>query len=159
MSSRRALVTGLGGQDGGYLAELLVGAGWELHGLSWGRAGSHTERRVLGIDATSLEPTDSAGLADLVRAVCPTHVFHLAGVSSVWQSWQEPVYTTEINALCTAALFDACLATQSATGRSVRVVNAASGEIFAGAGVSPQSETTPIVPTSPYGVTKAFGFQ
>lgn len=157
-SRRCALITGLGGQDGSFLAERLVEEGWEVHGLSWRREFSDTDMEVAGTRSHTLDPADATGLTTLVRAVSPTHVFHLAGVSSVWQSWQQPVYATEINALCTVALYAACLDLQEQTGLRTIVVNASSGEIFAGSGVSPQTESTPVVPISPYGATKAFGF-
>lgn len=159
-SGRRALITGLGGQDGGYLAERLLAEGWEVHGLSWmlGNA-DRIERDVPGTTAHTLDSSNSYELRDLVHTVAPTTVFHLAGVSSVWKTWQDPVHTTEINALCTVGLFEACFRLQEDTGSRVRVVNASSGEIFAGSGESPQNERTRVVPMSPYGVTKAFGYQ
>ncbi len=157
---RCALVTGLGGQDGGYLAERLLADGWDVHGLSWMLGGDNRiEATVPGTTAHVLENSSWQELSELVRAIAPTSVFHLAGVSSVWKSWQEPVLTSEVNAQCTVGLFEACFRLQENTGRRVSVVNASSGEIFAGSGESPQTERTPVVPTSPYGVTKAFGYQ
>lgn len=158
-SPRCALITGIGGQDGSYLAERLLSEGWEVHGLSWNLGGSQrAERSVPGTTVYDLETSDSAALSTVVQMVSPTHVFHLAGMTSVGETWREPVHATEVNALCTVSLYSACLELQDSQGERVVVVNASSGEIFAGAGISPQTEQTPIVPTSPYGVTKAFGY-
>ena len=84
-------------------------------------------------------------------------MFHLAGVSSVATSWQEPVSTTRVNALSITAVLDGCRRFQDSTGKTVSLVNASSGEIFAGSPQSPQNEATPISPTSPYGASKALG--
>jgi GDPmannose 4,6-dehydratase len=78
-------------------------------------------------------------------------------MSSVAASWENPVYATEVNALSTAALLDACLRTQDRTGKSIVFVNASSCEIFAGSPDSPQTENTPIRPISPYGASKVLG--
>lgn len=159
LSGRRALITGLGGQDGGYLAERLLDDGWDVHGLSWMLNGHRSELDVPGTTSHTLETSSSIALSEVIRAVAPDLVVHLAGVSSVWKSWQDPVHTVEINSLCTVALFEACFQLQEETGARVAVVNASSGEIFAGSGQTPQTELTPVVPTSPYGVSKAFGYQ
>lgn len=134
-----ALITGVTGQDGYYLSKLLQRNGFEVCGLP---------RDAL---------TDVAAITQFLGNVTPDVVFHLAAVSSVAASWHDPTETSRVNALSTTALLDACLATQDRTGTPITVVNASSCEIFAGAADSPQTETTPLQPISPYGVAKAFG--
>lgn len=151
-----ALVTGVTGQDGFYLSRLLVDAGVTVHGV----VGPNEGRQSVGVPEVTghvLNLTDGEAVLDLVTGVSPDFVFHLAGVSSVAMSWNRPVYTTQVNAVSATALLDACLKVQDTTGRGIRVVNASSAEIFAGSGESPQSEDTPMRPTSPYGVSKALG--
>ncbi|MCQ4120900.1 GDP-mannose 4,6-dehydratase [Rhodococcus tibetensis] len=159
----RALITGICGQDGSYLTDRLLAAGWEVHGIS--HDCGCPDGCVIG-DALGPAPTvhrvdiaDTTALSRIVRQVAPTHVFHLAAVSSVGRSWRDPVLTAQVNSLATVALYSTCLDLQEALGRRVVVLNACSGEIFAGSGQSPQNEQTRVAPTSPYGVSKAFGFQ
>lgn len=134
-----ALITGVTGQDGYYLSRLLQRNGFE----------------VCGVPRDAL--TDVAAMTELTGTVKPDVVFHLAAVSSVAASWHDPTATSRVNALSTAVLLDACIATQDRTGKPITVVNASSCEIFAGAADSPQTETTPLQPISPYGAAKAFG--
>ncbi|HWF28547.1 MAG TPA: GDP-mannose 4,6-dehydratase [Mycobacterium sp.] len=134
-----ALITGVTGQDGYYLSKLLQRNGFE----------------VCGVPRDAM--ADVAVLKELAGTVKPDVVFHLAAVSSVAASWQDPIETSRVNALSTAVLLDACLAAQERTGSPITVVNASSCEIFAGASDSPQTETTPLQPISPYGAAKAFG--
>ncbi|MFD7012381.1 GDP-mannose 4,6-dehydratase [Rhodococcus jostii] len=158
----RALVTGICGQDGSYLTDRLLAAGWEVHGISHGAGNDGCgSGDALGPAPTvhRVDIANTAALSRTVRQVAPTHVFHLAAVSSVGRSWREPVRTAQVNSLATVALYSACLDLQEALGQRVVVLNACSGEIFAGSGQSPQNEQTRVQPTSPYGVSKAFGFQ
>jgi GDPmannose 4,6-dehydratase len=138
-ASGTALITGITGQDGYYLSQLLQRNGFDVHGVP---------RDAL---------TDVSALSSLMTTVEPDVVFHLAAVSSVAVSWQDPVTTSRVNALSTAALLDACIDAQERTGKRIAVVNASSCEIFAGAADSPQTEATPLRPISPYGASKAFG--
>jgi GDPmannose 4,6-dehydratase len=89
--------------------------------------------------------------------VRPDLVFHLAAVSSVAASWDDPTSTAKVNSLSTAALLDACLRGQDRSGRKIAMVNASTSEIFGGAEDSPQNEATPLRPLSPYGAAKAMG--
>jgi GDPmannose 4,6-dehydratase len=146
-----ALVTGVAGQDGSYLAEALVDRGWSVHGVA--KPGSTD-----AVDNVTMHQSDlgEPGAArDLVQLTDPDYVFHLAGISSVWMSWNDPVLTTRVNGVSAASLLDACYTHQEASGKRVMVVNASSAEIFAGSGVALQDENTPIAPTSPYGASKA----
>lgn len=150
-----AMITGVGGQDGTYLAQSLVTRGWKVHGIT--RPGVDTSMALEHLAGVVLRREDVAEpsvAAAAVRDVAPDYVFHLAGISSVWKSWKDPVSTTRVNGVSATALLDASLALQESTGRPVVFVNASSAEIFAGSGVGKQNELTPVMPTSPYGVSK-----
>lgn len=161
----RALVTGVTGQDGGYLAELLAGQGTQVHGVvrpggdpsAPGRPGALPDHLAALGGALVLheaELTDPAALAALMAEVAPSEVYHLAAQSSVARSWSDPVGTALADALAPAAVLAAADALR-AGGRDVRVLLASSAEIFAGAATSPQDEGTPLCPTNPYGAAKA----
>jgi len=143
----RALVTGVTGQDGSYLAELLVARGWQVHGL----VRRADEAAVDGVEVHVGDLTDPAVPASLLEAVRPDVVHHLAGMSSVAQSWREPGECMAVVAAATARLLEAA----TRDGRAPRVVLAGSGEVFAAADTTPQDEATPLRPASPYGAAKA----
>lgn len=153
--STRALVTGVTGQDGSYLAEDLLARGWEVHGLVRDRDGAgdggHGSPVAAGVTLHRGDLADPGLFGRLLPASRPDVVFHLAGLSSVARSWREPGLCTEVVATATARLLEA--ATRHAP--SPRIVLAGSGEVFGAAGVSPQSELTPLAPASPYGAAKA----
>ncbi|MBY6681895.1 GDP-mannose 4,6-dehydratase [Rhodococcus sp. BP-316] len=152
-----ALITGVGGQDGTYLAELLVSKGWQVHGIARPDDDGPPFLQYLdGVTVRYQDIADPIATTTAVQEIAPDYVFHLAGISSVWKSWQDPVTTTRVNGVSAAALLDACLQQQEKSGKKVMVVNASSAEIFAGSTESPQTEDTPIRPTSPYGASKAF---
>jgi GDPmannose 4,6-dehydratase len=151
-----ALITGVTGQDGYYLSELLRRNGFQVHGVL--RAGGSCDGLLPHVHSHYADLVDTESVSALTDSVQPDVVFHLAGISSVAASWQDPVSTTQVNALSTTALLDACLHTQERTGKKVALVNASSGEIFAGAAESPQTETTPLHPISPYGASKALAY-
>ena len=150
-----ALITGVSGQDGWYLSERLLASGGAVHGVV--RPGHGGEEIVDGVVVHELDVTDADRLAELVLRLRPDHIYNLAAISSVFQSWQQPVATTAVNVLPIAALLEACLRLKEAEGKQVRLVQASSAEIFGSADEVPQSERTPIRPASPYGATKAFG--
>jgi GDPmannose 4,6-dehydratase len=155
---RTALVTGVTGQDGGYLAEQLVAAGVAVHGLVRHAEALPAHLQALG-DALVLheaELTDHLRVASVVADVAPDEVYNLAGVSSVGFSWDEPVLTSEVNGVFVARLLQLLWEQQERRGRAVSFVQASSAEIFAGTTTSPQREDTPVSPRSPYGATKAF---
>jgi GDPmannose 4,6-dehydratase len=153
---RRALITGIGGQDGGYLAEALVASGVEVHGLA--RRGETTDvgGRIGAATLHEGDLTDEDALRNAVRAADPDDVYHLAGVSSVAQSWEQPVRTADVTGLGTARLLEAVWQHQRSAGRGVRFLLASSAEIFGEPASWPQDEATPLSPTSPYGAAKAF---
>ena len=151
------LVTGVTGQDGGYLAERLVREGCVVHGLV--HAGDpHVGALVDRLPEVELHEgdlTDTDSLERVVDLVAPDEVYNLAGVSSVARSWSEPVLTADVTALGVARLLEVV----ARSDRDVRFVQASSAEIFGNAAVAPQDERTPLAPTSPYGVAKAFAHQ
>ncbi len=155
MSRRRVLITGVTGQDGGYLAEQLLAGGDEVIGAvrsqdaAFAQAAglAHLEGRV------PLLPMDLLDAASIRRAVdeaAPDEIYHLAAPTFVPDSWEDPSEVMAAIATGTATL----LAAAGALGDGVRVLVAASSEIFGDAGVSPQSESSPMRPRSPYGVAK-----
>ena len=154
-----ALVTGVGGQDGTLLTRQLSAMGWLVTGVTGADVSGPHVKELAELPGVTLESADLSDIAEsrrLVADVAPDAVFHLAAISSVAESWKSPVQTAQINAMASTALMAEALELSSRSQRTVRFVNASSGEIFAGAGVVPQSEDTPISPVSPYGATKAF---
>ena len=143
----RILITGITGQDGSYLAELLVARGDEVHGTSLGA----DESSIAGV---TLHPLDLArpGIGDLIRSLRPETVFNLAAISSVYGSWVEPMVTANINGVAVAEM----LATLRELDDGTRLVQASSAEIFGVPSEVPQTEATAIRPTSPYGAAKAY---
>lgn len=148
-----ALVTGVTGQDGSYLAERLVAEGLTVHGMV--RPGDDAPLPS-GVHRHRVDLADRRALHDLVLDLAPDELYHLAGVSSVAKSWQEPVQTAELTGIAAAALLDAALAAQDRSGHIVRVVQASSAEIFGDPDRVPQDERTTVRPTNPYGAAKAF---
>ena len=152
-----AFLTGIIGQDGGYLAERLVAEGWHVHGLV--RPGDERvddlRRRVDGVVLHEGDLMDVARVGDLVAYLTPDEIYNLGGIASVAQSWQRPLLTAQVGGLGAAGLLEAAWQLHRG-GRDVRVLQASSAEIFGTPDRSPQSETTPIRPVSPYGAAKAF---
>jgi GDPmannose 4,6-dehydratase len=147
---RRALVTGVTGQDGSYLAELLVASGREVVGMARDpAAGARNLEAVAGaVTLVGGDLSDPAGLRRLVAEVQPDELFHLAAPTFVPASWADPAGTLVEIAGATATLLAA------AEGSGMRVFVATSSEIFGDAGESPQRESSPMRPWSPYGVAK-----
>lgn len=155
------LITGITGQDGGYLAELLLAEGREVHGLVHdGDLGvADLLRRCPNVVLHPGDLTNNASLATVVAAAEPEEVYNLAGISSVAFSWECPVLTADVTALGAARLLELVWKLQERTGKAVRFVQASSAEMFGDADVAPQDERTPLRPTSPYGASKAFAHQ
>jgi GDPmannose 4,6-dehydratase len=155
---RSALITGITGQDGGYLAEQLVAAGTTVHGAV--RAEEEVPEHLTalgdGVVLHEVRLDDDGALSRLLEASAPQAVFNLAGVSSVALSWSEPVLTAQVNGVLVARLLEQVRQRQERTGEQVRFVQASSAEIFAGATSAPQDEDTALSPRSPYGASKAF---
>jgi GDPmannose 4,6-dehydratase len=152
-----ALITGISGQDGSYLSESLLARGYQIHGVVRSSSvGDLPESAAAGTVLHEVDIAAPAQLDELVSTVEPDEIYNLAAVSSVFRSWQEPVYTAEVNALPVAQLLESAWRLQERTGRGVRLVQASSAELFGQATESPQTELTPINPSSPYGAAKAY---
>jgi GDPmannose 4,6-dehydratase len=153
---KRALITGITGQDGSYLAELLLEKGYEVHGI-WRRKSvvdyGNVERIKDRIAFTYADMTDVVSLAAAVRAARPDEVYNLAAQSFVATSWEQPIITADIDALGVTNLLEAVrMASPEA-----RFYQASTSEMFGLARETPQSEETPFHPRSPYGVAKLYG--
>jgi GDPmannose 4,6-dehydratase len=153
-----ALITGITGQTGSYLAEYLGSEGWDVVGIFRSEDDETGAFRTLMPSARLIQGDlgDFGGLSRLVHAVAPDTIFNLGGLSSVAQSWEEPVPVALINGVSAAALLDAALSLMRSSNRPVSFVQASSAEIFGFPEESPQSESTPINPTNPYGASKAY---
>jgi GDPmannose 4,6-dehydratase len=146
--ARRALVTGIGGQDGSHLAELLLGHDYEVLGTAL----SPPEGLQQGVKLIQLELTDADAVAAAIREVEPDEIYHLASVSFVPASWEDPVGTSSFAAASAAALLEGLRRAKP----EGRFLNAASAEMFGIPREAPQTEETPVAPITPYGAGKAF---
>src|SRR5690349_2435020 len=160
---KKALITGVTGQDGSYLAELLLSKGYEVHGIVRRASTFNSER----LDPVYQDPheanrrlflhygdlTDSVSLVNLLREVQPDEVYHLGAQSHVKVSFEIPEYTAEATGVGTIRLLEAIRASKVAT----RFYQASSSEMF-GSSPPPQNEATPFHPRSPYGAAKVFGY-
>ena len=150
---RRALITGIAGQDGSYLAELLVSDGYDVTGLVRPPAGRPLPNLAAVRDSIRLVEGDLLDAASLHRAVAsvrPDELYHLAAPTLVPASWDDPTETVAAIATATATL----LAAARATDPGMRMWVAASSEVFGDAGETPQHEGSPMRPRTPYGVAK-----
>lgn len=151
----RALVTGIAGQDGSYLAERLLDDGIEVHAITL-RGEPAPAWCPADVTLHEGDVTDVAATRALLLDLAPDVVFNLAAISSVAQSWQHPEATAEVNGTAAVALLESALRSQERTGRPVRFVQASSAEVFGQPTASPQDESTPIRPVNPYGAAKAY---
>jgi GDPmannose 4,6-dehydratase len=156
MSEKRALVTGITGQDGSYLAELLLEKGYEVHGMVR-RSSTETFQRLEGIrDSITLHTgdlLDQRSLVDVLRACEPEEIYNLAAMSFVAASWSQPVLTAEFTATGVTRMLEA----MREVSPEARFYQASSSEMFGKVLEVPQRETTPFYPRSPYGVAKCYG--
>ena len=163
--TRRALITGITGQDGSYLAEHLLEQGYEVHGIVRRASLFNTDR----VDHLYQDPheddqrftlhygdlSDGTGLRRVLEAVQPHEVYNLAAQSHVMVSFHQPEYTADVDALGTLRLLEAVRDYQQRTGEQVRYYQAGTSEMF-GASAPPQSESTPFHPRSPYACAKVY---
>jgi GDPmannose 4,6-dehydratase len=151
-----ALITGITGQDGSYLAELLLNKGYQVIGLHR-RSSTVTFERISHLtDRLTLVPADLLDEASMIRVIRdhhPTEVYNLAAQSFVQTSFAQPVLTGEVTALGVTRLLDAILLTDP----TIRYYQASSSEMFGKVLEVPQTERTPFYPRSPYGVAKVYG--
>jgi GDPmannose 4,6-dehydratase len=165
-ASKRALITGITGQDGSYLAELLIEKGYEVHGLIRRSSTFGTERiEHLYEDPHAEGPrlilhygdlADGTALSNLVHEVEPDEIYNLGAQSHVRVSFDQPLYTADIDGLGTLRMLEA--ARQLNRRKSVRVYQASSSEMFGKVAEVPQTERTPFHPRSPYGCAKVFSY-
>jgi GDPmannose 4,6-dehydratase len=156
MSQKRALITGITGQDGSYLAELLLDQGYEVFGLAR-RLSAENYWRVDHLrDRITLIPGDLLDQLSLIRVierVQPGEVYNLAAMSFVPASWEQPMLTGEFNSQGVTRVLEAIRVVNP----KIRFYQASSSEMFGRVREVPQVETTPFYPRSPYGVSKVFG--
>jgi GDPmannose 4,6-dehydratase len=160
MTAPRALITGITGQDGSYLAELLLDKGYEVVGMARRSSTTNFERIAHLQDRLILDPytssgdlLDEASLISVLREYRPSEVYNLAAQSFVQTSFNQPVLTGEITALGVTRLLDAIRIVDP----GMRFYQASSSEMFGKVQEVPQRESTPFWPRSPYGVAKVYG--
>jgi len=166
MTAKKALVTGITGQDGAYLAEFLIGRGYEVHGIKRRSSLFNTER----IDHLYQDPhelrrslilhygdmTDTSSLVRVVQLVQPDEIYNLAAQSHVAVSFEEPEYTANSDALGTLRLLEAIRIL--GLERKTRFYQASTSELFGKVREVPQRETTPFYPRSPYAAAKLYAY-
>jgi GDPmannose 4,6-dehydratase len=152
--NKRALITGIGGQDGSLLAELLLEQGYDVSGIVRRSGASYPNLEPLRerIDLVEADLSDQLALVRALRATRPHEVYNLASVSFVPASWEHPVLTAELAAVGVTALLEAIREVDA----TIRFYQASSSEIFGEPRESPQTEETPLSPLTPYGVAKAY---
>ena len=154
--TRRALITGITGQDGAYLAELLLDKGYEVHGMVRRSSTERFERINHLRDRLTLHQADlldQLSIITLLRDVRPEEVYNLAAQSFVPVSWLQPLLTGEFTALGVTRMLEAVRLVD----RKIRFYQASSSEMFGAVREEPQTEQTPFYPRSPYGVAKVYG--
>jgi GDPmannose 4,6-dehydratase len=166
MEQKRALITGITGQDGAYLAELLLAKGYEVHGLKR-RASSFNSERIdhlyheldetrPGVRLHYGDMTDSLSLSRVIREVKPDEIYNLAAQSHVAVSFEEPEYTANADGLGTLRVLEAMRSL--GLGDRCRFYQASTSELYGLVRETPQRETTPFHPRSPYGVAKLYAY-
>lgn len=166
MDKKIALITGITGQDGSYLAELLLGKGYEVHGVRRRTSIFNTERidhlyqdsheKNVKLHLHYGDMTDSVSLMRVLAEVKPAEVYNLAAQSHVAISFDNPEYTANADAIGALRLLEA-IRLQGMT-ESVRYYQASTSELFGGSSESPQTESTPFSPRSPYAVAKLYAY-
>ena len=154
--SKRAIITGITGQDGSYLAELLLDKGYEVVGMVRRSSTPNVWRIEHLLDRVQLRTADLLDQLSMIRVieeVRPHEFYNLAAMSFVPASWDQPMLTGEFNALGVTRILDAIRQVDT----SIRFYQASSSEMFGKVRDVPQTEATPFYPRSPYGVAKAFG--
>jgi GDPmannose 4,6-dehydratase len=156
VSDRRALITGVTGQDGSYLAELLLDKGYDVYGMTRRASTENVERIAHLVDRLTLlqgDLLDPPSLDAALRQAEPHEVYNLAAQSFVPTSWNQPVLTAEFTAVGVTRMLEAIRAVDP----EIRFYQASSSEMFGKVREVPQTELTPFHPRSPYGVAKVYG--
>lgn len=154
--ARKALITGITGQDGSYLAEFLLEKGYDVYGMVRRTSTVNFERIQHFQDQIQIVNGDMADLTSMlhfIREVNPDEVYNLAAQSFVQTSWSQPIFTGDITGLGVTRILDAIRTVNPA----IRFYQASSSEMFGKVQEVPQTETTPFYPRSPYGVAKVYG--
>ncbi len=154
---KTALITGITGQDGSYLAEWLLTRGYQVHGIVRRSSTENFERIGHLTDSVTLHQADlldQISLTEVIREVRPLEVYNLAAQSFVPTSWKQPVLTAEFTATGVTRILEAI---RYVDPKGIRFYQASSSEMFGKVREVPQSENTPFYPRSPYGVAKAYG--
>ena len=157
---KRALITGITGQDGRFLAELLLSKGYQVYGLLKGQANPKAQMVLTEMPQLELIEGDLTDLTSLVRAVetaQPDEVYNLAAISFVAMSFQQPELTANITGLGVLRMLEAIRIVGGSTNNPTRFYQASSSEMFGKVRETPQTELTPFHPRSPYGCAKVFG--
>ena len=153
---KKALITGITGQDGSYLAELLLEKGYEVHGMVRRSSTEKFERIDHLLDRITLHQADlldQLSIIRMVEQVQPDEIYNLAAMSFVPTSWDQPVLTGEFTAIGVTRMLEAI----RQVNRKIRFYQASSSEMFGKVKETPQTEETPFYPRSPYGVAKVYG--
>jgi len=158
---KKALITGVTGQDGSYLAELLLSKGYEVHGIKRRSSSINTERidNVYDNDNFKLhygDLTDGTSLTRLIAEIQPEEIYNLGAQSHVQVSFEIPEYTAEVDALGTLKVLEAVRLLKMEN--ETRIYQASTSELYGLVQEVPQKETTPFYPRSPYGVAKLYGY-
>ena len=166
MSKRKALITGITGQDGSYLTELLLEKGYEVHGIIRRSSSFNTQRidHLYGnpeVSGKTLflhygDVVDTSNLNRLLEKIEPDEIYNLAAQSHVKVSFEVPDYTAQVDALGTLRFLDAIR--ETGLGKETKFYQASTSELYGKVQEVPQTETTPFYPRSPYGVAKLYGF-
>jgi GDPmannose 4,6-dehydratase len=157
MTQKKALITGITGQDGSYLAELLLDKGYSVHGIIRRSSSFNTGRIDHIFDKLHLvygDLTDSGAVAEAISSIKPDEIYNLGAQSHVRVSFDAPRYTADVDAIGTLNLLQAVKAHKP----DARVYQASSSELYGRVLEVPQTETTPFYPRSPYGVAKQFAY-
>lgn len=155
--TKNALVTGISGQDGSYLAELLLDKGYNVYGLLRRLSSPNTSRIDHIIDSIELvqgDLTDQSSLNEAVRVSEPDEIYNLAAQSFVGTSWNQPVHTADVTGIGVVRVLEAV----RHSAPSARLYQASSSEMFGKVQETPQTEQTKFYPRSPYGFAKVFGY-
>jgi GDPmannose 4,6-dehydratase len=156
---KKALISGISGQDGSYLAELLLDKGYEVHGIVRRSSSINTKRIDHIYNKLHLhygDLTDSTNLVGIIQNVKPTEIYNLGAQSHVKVSFETPEYTGQVDALGTLRILEAVRLLGMEN--SVRIYQASTSELYGLVQEIPQKETTPFYPRSPYGVAKLYGY-
>jgi GDPmannose 4,6-dehydratase len=159
---KSALITGITGQDGWYLAELLLSKDYEVFGLVRGQQNPKIgllQRELPQINIVTGDLLDVSSLISVIKTAAPDEIYNLGAISFVPYSWQNPRLTTDVTGGGVLNLLEAVRFHQDQSGKALRIFQASSAEMFGKVRETPQRESTPLWPRSPYGVAKAFAHQ